>query len=208
LQIVRIDGSKRRNLLQSFALAGALREAGQPVKNVIIGAEQDQAMRAELEALAGPDDLIVTDNRFTRSAARLIPIGQAVIGSGRSLMEAAALRQTVFTPLANSDLPVLVTLDNWRDLFTTNFSDRSVLPNSKIPTIAQTAAGFADGDARPAVEIARELDVAHAVDRYREMYERPQVPQRHPLDFLLNVAAVLRTSARAARRRRRSASSG
>jgi hypothetical protein len=76
----------------------------------------------------------VTDPGITKEASRMLYLADAVIGTGRSFMEAASLGKPLLTINAADDYPVLINQDNFSDAFKTNFSQRNVFKSFNANT--------------------------------------------------------------------------
>ncbi|QCQ17986.1 glycosyltransferase family 4 protein [Microbacterium sp. RG1] len=189
LRICRIGAYYRSSILQTFELAKLLREQGITVSAVILGVVQDELVLEEIMSLRGREDFVITDPAMTTNAAELLPVADAVVGTGRNLVEAAMAGVTLFTPLAESQLPAAVTGHNWRDLAATNFSERNKLAIAQSPRELATA--FLRADATIARTIADEYSIEAAIRRYATVYESDQSTHHHPVDFILNASAVI-----------------
>lgn len=201
LRISRIGPYYEKSILQNLQLAKALRERGVRVSMVHIGFVEDEATLEKVRSAAGPEDRIVTDKKYTSHAARLATIAHAVVGTGRSLMEAAMAGRPVLTPLQGSPYPVLVTPENFEALANTNFSERNVLASVDPEAIlGEISAIFSDDVAYDRarsfseIKIAGEYDVAKGVDKLSSVYAVEQVhtPLGETFDLLLNAITVLR----------------
>lgn len=126
VQVIRITPEYYQNLTQSINLIKKLNEKSErKVGLVIIGVIQDvgvyEKIKKEAESLPVH---IITDNKFTECASKLLEIGDAVIGNGRSVMEAASLGLPVLVSAQNSSHPVLLNKHNFENAFEVNFSPR------------------------------------------------------------------------------------
>lgn len=130
LRICRIGSTHKKSIVDSLALIEHLNSKyPQKVKLVIIGGVEDNDLykniRKHSELLKGAVELYTHDS-FTKEASKFIYLADAVIGTGRSLMEAASLKKPVLSINANEDIPVLITKENFSEAFSTNFSARNV----------------------------------------------------------------------------------
>jgi hypothetical protein len=189
LRICRVGPYYERSIRQTFALAKELRARGGNIRAVLIGTIQSQETLDALQPLTAEGDLIINAAEFTHDAAALIPIATAVVGAGRSLIEAALLDKPVLTPVADSELPVLVTLENWRHLSATNFSERTLRPPNAadVWAILSSIKGT-DRSANEAIKAAMSIDAA--IPQYAELYASEQEPCTKTIDFLVNSASV------------------
>lgn len=190
LRICRIGGFYRQSLEQTLRLAEALRGHGLKVCALIIGTVEDQAVLDHITAIAGAHDVIVTDPHFTTNASQLISVADAVVGTGRGLVEAAACNKVLLTPLAGAELPILVTEQNWKQLAATNFSERNRVDGA-APPLDHIARAITCADHSAAAAVSADMSLDAAVPQYRAMYCAPQPRRRQVLDFVLNSAPVL-----------------
>ena len=105
-----------------------MRAEGMPVRAVIIGALESQAVLDGLRARAEEGDVLLTEPSFAAESAALLDAATYVVGTGRGVVEAAMRRRIVFVPVAGSDVPALVTPSGWRALSWANFSARTAKP--------------------------------------------------------------------------------
>lgn len=68
----------------------------------------------------------LTEEKLTNDASKMLYLANAVIGTGRGLMEAASLGIPILAINSNSNIPVLMTNETFFDAFQTNFSERNV----------------------------------------------------------------------------------
>jgi glycosyltransferase involved in cell wall biosynthesis len=85
--------------------------------------------------------VILTESKFTNEASKMLYLADAVIGTGRGLMEAASLGKPLLAIDKNGEIPVLLNKINFDDAFKTNFSERNVFPkldnSNNIKSITQ-----------------------------------------------------------------------
>ncbi|CAN3127753.1 hypothetical protein ACNUDN_07560 [Mycobacterium sp. smrl_JER01] len=202
LRVCRISNYYIKSINQTLMLTRSLREQGVDASALIIGVVQDGVALDEVCTAKAATDYVITDPYFTVNASQLISLADAVVGTGRSLVEAALLRKVLLTPLADSNLPVLVTNANWRKLAETNFSERNELDDD-APSLRSVVDAIRSADDGGAIAVASEMSLESAIPRYLSMYQAPQEPRPRPLDFALNSGAMLvrycKTKALAAR---------
>lgn len=128
LRIARIGECHELSIEQSINLIKKLYDDGFPVRLLIIGYIEDLQIYTKLKAL-GSDEYVtfITEDYFTLNGNSLIDIADFVIGTGRGLMEAASKSKILLTSIRDEKIPVLVTRDNFYNLFYYNFSNRSHL---------------------------------------------------------------------------------
>ncbi len=136
LRIVRIDKYYENSIKQSILLTRKLQESNSEknVKLLIIGGNTDKIFLEELNKFTENDKFIyiVTEDKYIKDAKLIIDIADAVIGSGRGFMEACCRNKLLYAPISNSNLPVLVTENNFNYFFNFNFSERAILPDELI----------------------------------------------------------------------------
>ncbi len=127
VRIARIGIAYKKSILDSIRLVGELAKDGQNVHLYIIGAVQDNKILDELRVkIKGIPVTLLTDDQFTQKASDMLYLADAVIATGRGIMEATSLGKPILTPAKNSELPILVNSDNFKQFFETNFSERNI----------------------------------------------------------------------------------
>jgi len=193
LRVARLASLNAPSLKQTIALSRFLCREGIEHRLVIIGIPSEPEIASWVRSQLDPADLLVTDPFFTTNAEQLTPIATAVVGSGRSLIEAAMAGASLYVPLAGSEIPTLVHDRNWRQLAVRNFSARSELSSELRSSPTEAARGFAESNISLAVSISNALRLDEQVVRqYRELYEDSQPADAHPLDYALNWLPLIR----------------
>lgn len=95
---------------------------------------QSPEVKVELQGLIASrqaENLVIweDDKSYTDNAAELLPLADAVIGSGRGFMEAASMNKLLLAISAAGDYPIGVTEANFAEIFATNCSPRSHVAN-------------------------------------------------------------------------------
>jgi len=126
LRIGRIDTSYQMTAFQCIRLAKSFHKIDSSFVLLIIGNVANQEVFKQITEYAEGCDYIhiVTDRYFTINAKELIDIAEIVVGTGRNFMEACSMGKTMMAPNKDEELPVLVTSDNFDDIFNYNFSER------------------------------------------------------------------------------------
>jgi len=124
LRISRISNYYISSLIQSIHLVNALNRDGISSILIIIGSIEEPQTYEELSQYINENVILLTDDLYTVNANQLVDIAEYVIGTGRSFMEAASLGKIMLCPLENSDFPLLVTRENFNEVFEKNFSER------------------------------------------------------------------------------------
>jgi len=129
VRISRIGSYYKESLIDSINLIRELASRGiTNARLLIIGVVQEPLVFEELKCLASKIAVsFLTDSKYTMEASRLLYLADAVIGTGRGVMEATSLGIPVLVPARNSKIPVLLKEENIDGLFETNFSQRGVV---------------------------------------------------------------------------------
>lgn len=191
LRIARIGPYYRRSIDMTLALAGSLRDQGHQARALIIGTPDHSGTVAELESSVTGPDIVCTSPEFTKLAARLLPIADLVVGTGRGLMEAMIAGIPTLCPVSDRTRPILVTAENLDRLQATNFSERSLstpADDDGLEAVARLLGHTPNWN--DAVECSRSIassnfDVRAALPIYRLAYEAPQVGRRTLLDTVV-----------------------
>lgn len=211
LRINRFVERFRPAIDQTLALGLALNAAGVRTRVVLLGSVDEPAFAAELAARALPGVTLVHDAEFTRQAAALLPIADAAVGTGRSLMEAACMGRVIFAPVAGRKLPALVDDATVDALAHANFSTRAELPaaldddalRERAVAALRTPEARAAAGAWARALFRERFDAEAAVTRHLEIYAQaePWPPGRTAEAAAdLGVNLLLETVRRARRR--------
>lgn len=177
LRISRINETYKDTFLQGINLVRKLNADGVSSTFVLVGFVEDKAVLEEMEALGGDQILVVTDPAFTDNAKVLIDLCDLNIGTGRSLMEAASKGRVLLTLQSGSDLPVLVTQENFASLLATNFSPRNKAKDfeaaqnyDNIVAVCTDPELMADHQQQAQDFYQRYFDVTHVPAQYETVY--------------------------------------
>lgn len=133
IRVTRLGGAYEKTLMDSFNLIEKLGSNFQ-VKLIVIGRIQDnQKFQGYVDYVKGKKLPVsfITDDRANK-ASDFLYLADAVIGTGRSLMEALSLGLPTLTPAKNSNFPILLTQENFFGFFDSNFSERNIATNSDL----------------------------------------------------------------------------
>ncbi len=145
MRICRIGHTYKKSIQDSINLILKLLEGNlKNVKLYLIGVVEDADVFEELinHILVKSGHLVIlTESIFTNEASKMLYFADAVIGTGRGLMEAASLGKPLLAINKNGEIPILLNEMNFNDAFKTNFSERNVFPklndDENIKSIAQ-----------------------------------------------------------------------
>lgn len=134
VRICRIANKYKKSIDDSLRLIDYLISEGQNrVMLILIGVVTDKDVLQELKRhprAKAKDVILLTDYEYTAEASKMLYLADAVIGTGRGLMEASSLGLPVLTINAEGDMPVLLDESSFYDAFRTNFSERNHFPDS------------------------------------------------------------------------------
>lgn len=141
LRIARISPFHKDSILQSIALIDALNRENMRSQLVIVGGVQDYDTYDEIAKKTGENTILITDEKYTINASKIIDVSEYVIGTGRGFMEGASMKKILLCPSTHSKYPILATKENLFDLFGNNFSvrtfDNACTNSSNFDTIMQ-----------------------------------------------------------------------
>lgn len=199
LRICRICPFHEESVLQLTRLVGRLRREGCPARLLVIGFVLDDACRARIERALGPGDRLETGMEYTRNASEVLDVGDFVLGTGRSFMEAACRSRILLAPLEGVATPALVTPANADQLFRSNFSQRGRIEGfSEEENYAEIKRAVTDprrvGELRAHARTLFEkyFSIASAVPRYLSIYRNLEGRKtKRSRDFYRHWAEVL-----------------
>jgi hypothetical protein len=133
MRISRFNPYYERTFFQTLALAGVLCKDIPDLAVVIVGSVQSESFYLKFKehiATLSFRIILVTEEKFTLQASRLLPLAKVVVATGRGVMEACSFGKIVFCPVMNSDFPVKLTRRTFKTLFEFNFSERMIIDYS------------------------------------------------------------------------------
>lgn len=130
LRICRIGSGYNKSINDSIFLIETLLSRGiKKVKLYIVGVIEDLNVYKKYNKHQLVKDghvIFLTDQIYTSEASKMLYLADAVIGTGRGLMEASSLAIPLLSINKDDDIPVLLNNDNFLDAFKTNFSERNI----------------------------------------------------------------------------------
>ncbi len=135
LRISRFALHYLESIKQAINLVVVLNKQGFKAQLIIIGTVEEQVVYDDIikyiKSKNEKNIFIFTENYFTVNASELINIADFIIGTGRGLMESAAMSKVLLTPVKNSEYPALINEKNFIHFFSTNFSPRNQVADEK-----------------------------------------------------------------------------
>jgi hypothetical protein len=193
MRICRAGEHHRRSVEQTLALARLMRAEGIPVRAVVVGVAGSPV------GCVDSGEVFIAEPELCVDASALLDVATYVVGTGRGAVEAAMRKRWVFVPLADGDLPALLTPANWRTLARQNFSVRTRDPGGADPADLTPLKDLLR-DARRAEGFLGELSTALAgafgpggiLARYQALYSLDQkAPGLEPVGLLVNAGSFL-----------------
>lgn len=125
LRISRFAKSHKGSIIQSISLVKALNSENINIQLIIIGTIQEKDVYEDIVKLIDKNIIILTDDKYTVNASKMIDVADVVIGTGRGFMEGASMKKIMLCPSGYSNYPIVVTQENIFNIFSRNFSFRS-----------------------------------------------------------------------------------
>ncbi|WPL10849.1 MULTISPECIES: glycosyltransferase family protein [Thiorhodovibrio] len=138
MRIARIGPSKHKSILDSIRLIENLRRssAGVNVCLIVVGYLEDSNVFAGLMKEVGSKSLpvtFITDEKTSKRGSDCLIAADAVIGTGRGVMEASSLGLPILCPTNNSNIPILIKNEKMmHNFFDTNFSGRVTVDSATL----------------------------------------------------------------------------
>jgi glycosyltransferase involved in cell wall biosynthesis len=132
VRICRITAFYRKSIQDAINLVDYFHSKNiQNIRLYIIGVVQDTSTFNDFKEnhlVKSGHVKFFTDPAYTDEASKMLYLADAIIGTGRGLMEAASLSKPLLVINRNGEIPVLLNELNFDDAFKTNFSERNVFP--------------------------------------------------------------------------------
>lgn len=207
VRISRICDFYEESLIQSITLIKELNVRGHACQLAIVGNVQSQDSLRRVREHCGEHVRLFTDDYFTRNAIEILDAAEMVIGTGRGFMEAASRGKVMLSPLKDQRLPLLVTDENFHEVFRTNFSERgSVRDYSEEANLGNLIRAMEDSDYRKSLGrqstawFHRYFNAESMVDSYEEILRSTRRDRRmHPIALMLNGYLAVSAGLKAAR---------
>jgi hypothetical protein len=133
VRIGRIGTYYEKSFIDSINLIKFYKENGfLKIKLYIIGTIEDENVFQNLKNQVEINSLNVTflnEELYTTNASKMLYLADAVIATGRGLMEASSLGKPLFAIVKNFNMPIIIDETNFDSFYSTNFSERNYLKN-------------------------------------------------------------------------------
>lgn len=125
VRICRIGSTYYGSILNGINLIKELSKRNINTKFYVIGKVVDESIYKQLvDHSIGFNIEFITEEKFTTEASKMLYLADAVLGTGRSAMEACSLGLPTLMPSKHYDFPVILNKDNFDKYFEKNFTDR------------------------------------------------------------------------------------
>lgn len=125
MRICRIGNTYKNSIIIAINLIKQLQE-NYKVKLIVVGVIESEEVFNSLQKLAESLPVeFITNHEYTLKASKMLYLADAVIGTGRSAMEATSAGIPVLTPVKGKSIPYLIRPENFMNFFETNFSPRN-----------------------------------------------------------------------------------
>jgi glycosyltransferase involved in cell wall biosynthesis len=136
VRICRISKFYKKSIFDSINLIDLLIYNGNSnIKLYIIGVIEDLLLANYIMShplyISGKIKL-VTNSNLTIEASQMLYLADAVIGTGRGLIEAASLSIPVLAINSKGNIPILIDSNTFQDGFKTNFSERNIFEDKEV----------------------------------------------------------------------------
>lgn len=204
MRIARISEFHKKSIFDAIDLVDKLKELQLSVKLIVLGTVQDTLVLKELHGKIENKSYItlLTDDDYTKRASKMLYLADAVIATGRGIMEASSLALPILTPASNSRLPILINSTNFEKFFGTNFSARNwarpddLKNNLKLVERLVQDKNFNIRMSKYSLRLFDDFfNVENGVDKYLQVYKRsmnvPKVSKRFS-DLMLKLRTFYR----------------
>jgi len=201
LRITRIGNYYHNSSLQLICLVNKLSNDGIKCCAIFIGTVEDEHYLKELKKQGNSNCFFFTEPEFTKNAKHLINSADAVLGTGRSFMEAAAKEKILLSPVQNSFIPALIKRENFKTAFYYNFSERITIKNfdeslnyNQIKNVIQNKEKQKEQTAFAAEIFTEYFDAKKIGDKYEKVYanaQKAKTPKKR-IDWLLHTLFLIR----------------
>lgn len=129
VQIIRINTGKHLQIQKTLQFLKRIVDEKIHARLILAGTVNSPSEKKYIEEYVRENHLnehftLITDGRVNRGSD-LLSLGDCIIGTGRSVMEAAILGKSVLVPVQNIEYPVLLDRENFEGLIMYNFSGRT-----------------------------------------------------------------------------------
>lgn len=194
LRISRISSHHEKSIIQAINLTKLLNRDGIKAKLIVLGFVEDNDVFNKLLTYQAEDVFFETRNEFTVNASTLIGVADYVVGTGRGFMEAALMGKIMLAPTSNTQIPVLVDLQNVNKIFKENFSSRYYECSNEdimFKKIQNTFDDKLNGDVDLKAYAYKNFSSDFIYERHETIYQRATIAKVNIYELLVQYATVI-----------------
>lgn len=200
VKIARIGPTYKQSIIDSIHLIDKIHEKNNnlKIKLYIVGVIEDMKVFEEISLnkhVINGTVTLVTADKYTKEASKMLYLADAAIATGRGVMEAASLGLPVLTIDSEQAIPILLTKDTFKDAFKTNFSGRNIFHNTSdnladIEKLILDETYYQDISNYMKLMFEKHFDIKKASDRYNMFYHSCTNNLKFPLYHLNTLHAL------------------
>lgn len=179
LRVGSFSNAYKKTIEQAIELIDLLRQKNDEYILLLIGVIPNNDVYEWIkEKIKGKESyvFIETDKFFAENAKQILEIATVVVGTGRGFMEGCAKNKIMYAPCSNDKYPVLVTDENFEDVFATNFSDRYERKEHDVSLME-------DGKQISRIWFEKRFSVLEVGQYYKTFYEELKCDKRIGIDI-------------------------
>lgn len=199
LRVLRISTYYEASLMQLINLVIELNSEKTRCILIIIGTNDDQQIVDNIISMNLDFIYIFNNDYFTINAKEIIDYSDAVLGTGRSFMEAASKSKILFSPVLASKYPMLITQNNFDKAFAYNFSERILIESyNEKENLSQIEKVLVNEDLKLELKVFSKtifnkyFNSNALTAKHNFIYFEGNDRKNNYLDFILNYFFVLR----------------
>jgi hypothetical protein len=130
----------------------------------------------------------------------MLYLADAVIATGRGIMEATGMGLPILTPAKNAKLPILVSTDNFESFLATNFSQRNIASENDIQSninnirrLIEDKKFYEESENQSSIFFDQYFDVQGAISKYIDVYKNVLDVPKQKKNSLMNIKFLLKT---------------
>lgn len=189
MRICRIGNGYKKSIDDSIHLIEYLHAKNiHNVKLYVIGAVEDSDLLENYKnhTLVKKEIIVfLTDYIYTSEASKMLYLADALIGTGRGLMEAASLSIPLLAINAKGNIPILLNNINFENAFKTNFSERNEFPDldneanlNNIVELIQNENYYAELSKFSKTVFEKHFDLNKVAEAYPSVYKQSTTGKR------------------------------
>jgi hypothetical protein len=199
LRISRIGNYYQNCAIQLVRLVNKLNNSGIKCCAIFVGTVESDKHLSELQELGGTNTFFFLGEHYATNAKSIINCADAVLGTGRSFMEAASKGKMLLTPVEEWPYPAMITKNNFDNAFYYNFSERTVLRNETpeqnynlIKTTINNSSKLKEAQQFSYCMFKQYFDSENITSKYEKVYSNALIAKKSWIDILLHWLFLMR----------------